>query len=247
MPQIDWGWFGFPCTDVSVLNPLASSNGQVVEQGALRTGRVFRASVHFVEAQAREQLELLFCENVLGLMHRTQSTGTHTNLQSCIRFLQEAAFYVVVFLLCPSMFSKPVSRPRIWIVAIPMSLAGCVPSSVLDQKAVELMDFVVRTAAESEKGQPLDFHLLTETDPRILQHLWSLQQRAAAATDDAVAELRHKRPKPASWVEKHRAWCIANNIEWCNVGLPPPPRQCNFIRGCKNSHCESLTFSHAWV
>ena len=120
-----------------------------------------------------EHLQAAFAENVGGLMVRRPGCA-HSNLDIAIRDLQEAGFFVIVFVLCPSMFNKVASRRRVWILTIPRRLTQHVSDSVLNAKAKELLLSVMRSAQSSEQSFDLDYHLLPESDPVILKLLWRL-------------------------------------------------------------------------
>eukprot|EP00969_Alexandrium_andersonii_P069937 3086864-Alexandrium_andersonii.AAC.1 len=46
----------------------------------------------------------------------------HSNLDYCIYKLSAIGFETIVFELSPSMFGMPVSRPRLWLLAIRKTL-----------------------------------------------------------------------------------------------------------------------------
>ena len=84
---------GFPCQDVSRLNPDSPKNRQVIRDRALRTGSVFNHVVeYFDKAQkgpAASPYMSLILENVLGLLERPPGTNPETgtpwrsNLEYC--------------------------------------------------------------------------------------------------------------------------------------------------------------------
>ncbi|CAJ1335640.1 unnamed protein product, partial [Effrenium voratum] len=62
-------WAGFPCQDVSKLNPAAGQNRSVIKDSAKRTGAVFNYVLRYF-AKVSDPGRALLLENVLGLLDR---------------------------------------------------------------------------------------------------------------------------------------------------------------------------------
>lgn len=113
IPQAELLYAGFPCTDVSSLNPHAAKHGEVVKQAARSTGSVFHSVLR--QAEDDPDLRVLVLENVMGL---AAGGGPLSNLQECLRLLRRK-FVTRVFQLNPKEhFGWPVSRPRLWFVCL---------------------------------------------------------------------------------------------------------------------------------
>ena len=208
---MNWGWFGFPCQDVSSLNNSSHQNSQVIAEGSLRTGSVFKASTEY--AARNPALELLFAENVLGLARKAKSILLQSNLECCLyRLKNEAGMYTYAFKLCPSMFGKPVSSGRIRMTAIPMSIAQYVPLDQLDQKAIQILNLVIESAATSEAGQDLDFHLVQDTHPCILKHFRDLEE--ADLIDVGGKRRRIGGTEEFKWRQRHELFCKSHGRSW---------------------------------
>ena len=83
IPMCDDLFAGFPCQDVSKLNPGSSKNRQVIRDQALRTGSVFNYILAYAEkAQQKPDASpylAMILENVLGLLERPP--GCHPETQ----------------------------------------------------------------------------------------------------------------------------------------------------------------------
>ena len=207
VPTISRAWFGFPCQDVSSLNMHAKSHGAIVEAGTLRTGGIFRASCDYI-GKITADLDLVIAENVMGLQaHRTSDSVS--NLDTCISCLEQLGMYVIVFYLCPSYFNKPVTRRRVWILSIPLRLAQYVEKDILNKKAEQLMQIIMKSALKSEMGLDLDYHLLPEGHPSVQEHMWRLRQRRGRGRNIGTKQ---------RWLQRHEEWCHKQGRDW--VGIP---------------------------
>lgn len=129
---------GFPCPDVSDLNPKAAShsNRRTIQQADMRTGRVFTLILKYTEwlikngkynydLEESPELDIMFrcliLENVVGLMkrpaglHPLTALPWHSNLDYVDLKLREAGLAAVYFKLDPKMFEMPVLHDTILI------------------------------------------------------------------------------------------------------------------------------------
>jgi site-specific DNA-cytosine methylase len=98
---------GFPCTDISSLNPRAkdAQNRRTIADGSLRTGTCFASIVQYA---AKSGSSLMILENVLTLASRS-SPGGLSNLDAAIERATAAGFASHAFELTPLLFGTPQS------------------------------------------------------------------------------------------------------------------------------------------
>lgn len=125
---------GFPCQDVSRLNPSAESARWVIRDSGRRTGKVFSDVMEYCkhvlqDSEAKQVFRGLLLENVLGLLSPPKGTNPetgeswHSNLDYCERAATGAGLILIPCILDPKMFGIPVSRQRVWMVCIPTWMA----------------------------------------------------------------------------------------------------------------------------
>ena len=176
-------WLGFPCVDVSKLNPSAPKNAWVVKDASKRTGAVFSDMMSYVEGVLSgkrqnpltpEKFRGMMLENVIGLGEPPLGNNPCTaepwrsNLDHCNARVEKLGMFMVVFSLSPSMFGAPISRTRLWMI--------CLPSSLLDDAGMEFeeaMDLALQTMNRlcSSKLRSLDDFLLDETSSCVQKEL----------------------------------------------------------------------------
>lgn len=95
---------GFPCTDISSLNPRAKDgqNRRTIADGSLRTGTCFACN------GAKSGSSLMILENALALASRS-SPGGLSNLDAAIERATAAGFAAHAFELSPLLFGTPQS------------------------------------------------------------------------------------------------------------------------------------------
>jgi site-specific DNA-cytosine methylase len=120
---------GFPCKDVSLLNPKRASFADVVAQGGGKTGSAFKGILDYCRAHP-EQLRCLILENVAGLDNKTETKGEEedskerqkaplssaggSDLDVVLASLEELGFFAFALKLHAKHFGHPQSRPRLY-------------------------------------------------------------------------------------------------------------------------------------
>ena len=127
--KIDIATAGFPCQDVSKLNPHSknASHKSCIEAGSLRTGSVFAGITQFLKQMPpAESPEIVLLENVTNL-GRVPQTGAGkaqraSNLEKVGQVMSnELNRTLHTWSLCPVMFGVPAGRQRLWMTAIKRS------------------------------------------------------------------------------------------------------------------------------
>ena len=160
---------GFPCVDVSGLNAKRKQAAATVKDGSMRTGRIFHAIMNYAKAaDSKEQYPgTIVLENVLGLCSKpTGESDELSNFDFCVHYLEKIGYFVVSFRLCARQFGFPVSRERVYMLAVRediASAAGLGPQQLQD-KAVDVMS---RLIVRQELTRDLDDFLLPEKHPLI--------------------------------------------------------------------------------
>ncbi|CAJ1395375.1 unnamed protein product [Effrenium voratum] len=191
---------GFPCQDVSNLNPNAADNRWVVKDSSKRTGKVFMDIMQYCAALLKgpngQAFESLILENVAGLLAappgRNEETGEkwHSNLDYCCAAIRAAGMMVVPFMLDPRNFGMPVHRQRIWMLCIPLRLlekSGMCEEEVAEY-ACRLMDTLCTTQV-----RPLQHFVLPRDHEAVLREY-----------DDAIS-LKEKRDLRVAAVARGQA------------------------------------------
>lgn len=121
--ECDWLIGGFPCTDLSRLNPHHSDgqNKECISASSLSTGSVFRGILDFV-AQHKVKKTLIF-ENVPAICDRSKEVDGCSNYEVCVRSLRDIGWIVHAFFVDPCyLFGIPQHRERVYIIAVPADL-----------------------------------------------------------------------------------------------------------------------------
>lgn len=210
---------GFPCTDVARLNASASSAGnkQCILEATMRTGGVFRMILDYVKSD-RRSFQWLVLENVVTL--DTAGPNGQSNLDHCCSMLQDLGFAVMVFELNSTDFGRAHSRSRLYITCLCQNMldAAGVSSDVI----FDCMQCVMNSLVGHEPVA-LDKVLLTEGDPRIVNHYRRLSDQPAA--DDASSSAPPpKRSKDSSWAIKHSLLFEQLGLDWTRPSLFRDPR-----------------------
>ena len=116
---------GFPCTDVSRINNLASSsdNKDIILAKAGNTGSCFWAIIVMLDSAPDTLVCIL--ENVPGLRD-------YGRLNQCRAALKLINFILVDFDLDPLQFEIPHDRPRVWMIAFRVSALAISAGDVRD-------------------------------------------------------------------------------------------------------------------
>ena len=134
---------GFPCQDVSFLNCHNRQNRTVVRDSTQRTGAVYHGIVKYLRRH-RDRISCVLLENVRGLMARPSRKSSSdrndsddfSNLDHCVHLLNQEGFWVYVALLDPRFFGCPVSRERVWMLAMPREKITAVGMTEADMDQV---------------------------------------------------------------------------------------------------------------
>lgn len=113
---------GFPCQDVSMLNPHSKNNRCVIKQADKRTGTIFNYLMDFVEKVKQQRdagehtsLRVVLLENVMGLavappgIDHSTNMPYYSNLDYCMLMARGAGLAMFSFALDPELFGIPVS------------------------------------------------------------------------------------------------------------------------------------------
>jgi len=155
---------GFPCTDVSIMNPHCKENRAKVEKGGLSTGSVFKAIDEFLTLQ--ESVIAAVLENVLGL-----SAGKDISKSNLAVVLQQLGirFFVRAYHLNACWSGLPQSRPRIYIVALRRTWLDA--HATTPEKAATMLDDLIRTFVDPcHPVTPLERFLLDDHDLSVKDH-----------------------------------------------------------------------------
>ena len=129
---------GFPCQDVSKLNPNAAANREVVRHAGARTGKVFADVMKYVRrlqktlAGAAKWRGMLL-ENVAGLLDAPKGLNLdtelpfHSNLDYVEAAVRKLEMCLIPFMLEPHMFGQPVSTRLLKRVFIQCLYCLCFP------------------------------------------------------------------------------------------------------------------------
>ncbi|CAE7670363.1 unnamed protein product [Symbiodinium sp. CCMP2592] len=207
---------GFPCQDVSRLNP--NADRWVVRDASRRTGAVFADVMSYCKkmlapkAGAQVQFSGLLLENVLGLATRPKGTDDagnkwHSNLEYCQLEAERAGLTLIPFQLDPGLFSLPVSRQRIWMICLPQYMISQAQVQIQEVEAWA-MSLMNKLCVGIEKPRRhLDDYLLP-TDHELV--------RAQIHKAIDVAEKR-KTAKPAK-VYRPPKWAAQHKKAWQRMG-----------------------------
>eukprot|EP00438_Fugacium_kawagutii_P014934 Skav223478 [mRNA] locus=scaffold659:210355:212801:+ [translate_table: standard] len=132
LPMVSDLMVGFPCQDVSRLNPSAEEARWIIKDAGRRTGSVFGHIAKYSEKmlknrESRKTFRGLLLENVLGLLTAPKGADEkgnpwHSNLDYCSLRMRQAGILLIAFVLDPQMFGVPVSRQRVWMICLPKHL-----------------------------------------------------------------------------------------------------------------------------
>ena len=227
-------FMGFPCQDVSRLNPLAGRNRRVVAERAQRTGSVFNHAMSYSKAVLSDEtwgpkFRGLVLENVTGLLVRPKGKNPetdlpwHNNLEYCALAAQDAGMVLLPFVVGPELFGMPVSRQRVYMMCLPKDLldrAGVKPNEVLNM-AASLLDRLVVAPGLSTRSLEDFFlpksHLVVQKE---------LQRSAELAADRRAKQMKKatecgpRAAKAPRWAEQHRAAFKKAGLDWWEPSVP---------------------------
>ena len=157
---------GFPCTDVSALNPRASTqeHKNIIASGTRSTGSVFAAIQRILKDRSGVKAAIL--ENVLGLASQPAHAS---NLKVVLDQLADAGMVSVAFHLDPAYFGTPQRRGRVWIISLRESWLKeasprRTPTEFVDKLKELVQSFVGHPVT------PLDEFLSKEDSPEVAAH-----------------------------------------------------------------------------
>lgn len=180
IPHVQKVKAGFPCTDVSLLNPSARKHRSVVGSGSLRTGGVFQAILRYLES-CHSTLESVTLENVTALLippadSETKQVLGPSNATVCVHGLERIGLITHLFQLDPeSMFGLPVSRPRLYFLSVPEEkIKGLLATREYHEMLSDIMSRLVGHPAAD-----MDDFLLPEGSAAIQEYYSMLESQAA--------------------------------------------------------------------
>ena len=238
---------GFPCQDVSRLNP--SADRWVVRDASRRTGAVFADIMVYCKKllKPRGEGEAIFSglllENVLGLATRPKGTDDagnkwHSNIEYCHLEAERAGLALIPFQLDPGLFSLPVSRQRIWMVCLPQHMISQAQVEVREVEAwaTSLMNTLCVDAEKARRH--LDDYLL----PRDHAVVEAQIQKLLDVAETRKAPKGSRASRPPKWAAQHKkAWQKADRDWWqptvpCEDILNANPG----LRGLTERQCDML-------
>ena len=144
-------------------------------------------------------------ENVLGLCSKpTGESDELSNFDFCVHYLEKIGYFVVSFRLCARQFGFPVSRERVYMLAVRediASAAGLVPQQLQD-KAVDLMS---RLIVRQELTRDLNDFLLPEKHP-LIQEMFRSVTAKNKPDEPSTGDAKRPRTRSARWPEIHARW-----------------------------------------
>ena len=133
-------------------------------------------------AAHEDQIDWAILENVktLATAPKSKDDGRPTgpsNLQVCCHLLQQMGFFVLAFVLDPSLFGQVTSRHRVFMICIRQRV---IEGAGFSQTALQTLACRVMQKLCGQPRVPLDAVLLPEDHPAIQKHLGTLAQAAQA-------------------------------------------------------------------
>ncbi|CAK9069024.1 unnamed protein product [Durusdinium trenchii] len=220
---------GFPCQDVSKLNPSAPQNRTVIRDASKRTGTVFNdVLAYFSKLEAGNWPELpkyksLILENVLGLVERPPGTNPTTgepwpsNLEYCNHLARRHGLLMLAFTLDPRSFGMPVTRSRVWLICFSEALLQDAHMTEADvQQLAQSVILKVRDA----QIRDLDEFLLPLSHPLVQAELQRAKQLHAKRLAAEESRKTSGKTKSAKWPETHARVCDQLGLDWWDSGVP---------------------------
>ena len=202
VPRCCWLIAGFPCTDVSALNPSAFTDATrtSVRDHSKRTGSVFGQTAQYL---TNTQVPICILENVIALAASGKDGGSP--LHDCVTALETAGYVVQPFYVdAARSFGYPIRRSRLYLVCVRLTAVGSsLPGGVVQELLCAAMDRMV-----SHASMKLEHFLNDETDPEVRAYLDKLE-------GDAVETERYvKRRRHLSWAQQHNDHFEALGLQW---------------------------------
>jgi hypothetical protein len=191
----------------------------LVIEGKLRTGSVFRGIVDNITAEPA--LKVFMLENVRGITFCPQGGGPSPLDWVVHSLTSEAMQYVFAMLLDPTEFGFETSRPRIWMVGLPLAeLEGIMTIDEADLLMQGYLDECSRAACKATV--PLTALILDES------HRMLCRTRAECEGLPIVlsAPLAPAKPGAKGWIDTHWDWAEGksdkdNSANASNSGCAP--------------------------
>ena len=222
---------GFPCTDVSSLNPLAPTSRDVIFCEDKRTGKVFNDCVHYLgKAHKDGLLELAIFENVPGLAVAPKGTADpftgrphYSNLDHCVHKLGQIDLVTVAFTIDPRQFGWPVRRQRVWLISFPAKKLG---EAGLSLDEVRRFAWSVMRRLVTNRLRNWDDLILPAHHPDVQAYTQECKDagRAREAREAKMAS-SSKKQKLSKWPERNAKAFEKAGLDWW---LPTVPNQAVF-------------------
>lgn len=225
---------GFPCQDVSKLNPAADDARWVVRDAGRRTGKVFEDIADYCntlmeDKKGKKIFTGLLLENVMGLTIPPKGVNAdgeawHSNLDYCELAMRKAGIFLLAFILDPRMFGIPVSRHRVWMIGLP---AWMLEEAGLEEDTVTNMahDLVDRLCDCSEAPcRDLRDFLLPLDHPVVQRQV----QLARGKSEKRSARTTRPVAKAPKWAEQHCRAFEKSGRDWWEPSFPAESVFCEF-------------------
>ena len=228
IPQVDDLYMGFPCQDVSKLNPQAAEARFVIRNGDKRTGATFCDAMKYLEKANHSStggVTTLILENVMGLNEAPrgtdESTGMpfHSNLDYVRHALYSRGYYLLPFVLDPHDFGFPVSRNRIYMIC--WRLCDIYAAGFSEAEVRELATEFMQAMSCPEMRSVDDF-LLPESHELVQDELRRATQLAQKRADKLLQKAKPKlKVGKCKWAITHSRALERQGKNWWESGAPP--------------------------
>eukprot|EP00933_Yihiella_yeosuensis_P051746 TRINITY_DN49720_c0_g1_i1.p1 TRINITY_DN49720_c0_g1~~TRINITY_DN49720_c0_g1_i1.p1 ORF type:complete len:629 (-),score=63.28 TRINITY_DN49720_c0_g1_i1:168-2054(-) len=151
---------GFPCQDVSSMNPKAKTtqNKSCIQEGSMRTGSVAGSIMKYTSKHSKS-LKFLILENVPNLASRKDNA--ESNLDVLSRMMrQQTGFLLHCWKLDPRLFGSPVGRSRLWMTRLPQQTV----SSLSEAATHKMLSDIMTMLANKVKLNDFQQYLLSPDD-----------------------------------------------------------------------------------
>lgn len=225
---------GFPCQDVSQANPSSKRRRADVCSGKLRTGIVFKYGVcNYIRQHSPYPLQAAILENVVGLARGfgddhddsdITSPTSPTPLDWVAQEISDLGQFFFVFQSDPRDFGFAVSRPRLWMIAIPASLFDGVMTR---DEAQSLLQDYIDSSCSAGWAQPVCFEFVSlREDSLLLSRLRDECAQLPLVTCDALTHHRRGRAQRTTCMDLQMKHCEKHGVwDMRSSGIPGPDVQ----------------------
>ena len=179
-----------------------------------------------------KKLRSFLAENVMGLCCLPKNAdGTsvdpdtgktyYSNLDFCVQQLEaETDVWVFVARLDPKMFGVPISRQRVWILAIP---AECFEGAELSFKEATMVAQDILERLMVGQTRSIEDYLLPEHHPAIINMLHEARRLEVpkALKRQKVRDSSSAGAKALSWPEQNTILFESKGLDWWVSSVPP--------------------------